>query len=1137
MGKEAAIGKKINSAITDLFNVTLPKKLKQFKLWCKIKFDYILHSPTWRLAGILLAIAFFCFISTYLTNLFTIPLGGDYVLQEIPFIYNGYDDWKHFFATGEFVLWDTSGFLGVNNIGANQFYYLTSPWFLIYLLFPRNILSQVQGILTMFKLMTAGLLFYKYLDSFSLREGTRKLGAMAYAFCGWMFYNLWFHFIDAAVFLPLLLLGFEKVFQKKGPLCLILGLILLGFTNFFFLASFCLASVPYVIFRVIQICSKGKIRDIGRIFVDGVIGTFLGLAIVSVVLLPSVFSTMQMPRVSNNGFSFDFSKFIIDKKYDGIVPFLNLIFKNIKQLLQFNKPYEAIYPLTSFYFMNITCFSTNLFRNYSYNNTMSSIFVFTPFILMLVPSVINSFRTKKISHIIGFFGVVFMLFTPFFYYFFHAFTITYGRWELMAVCWMLVFFCIHYDQRGKMPKYYMDISLGFTLAMMGLGGVLANVIQNEHPNDFAPADGRNALIPLQIVYTIVCYFVMRLNFRKKKLTGILTWMVALEAIVQGNVTIYIQGVQKYQELAGGLTNLREERGIANALKQADDSFYRVYTSTADRGANNIQMQIGYNGISTFNSTYAFKADDLIEWSKVNYNRSWSMSVNEKRNNLEALLGVKYYVLKEDDINVPYGYKNILKLTVDEAESLGMKTNKLEQLQKKMKESYTDHKLYVNMNYIHNFFVYDEVVSSNFMHPANYYFSNENENEVVYLKYAIVDNKELEELKENDGETYQRLNGGIDPEVGGSIKLSSTYIANEGYKIKQATLKSYKIRIPDWNEEGHINGWPDQGVPEYGTIETDKEYDYKEYITMKDEKGNYLKIPYWSRIYMEPSTPICPNAVKGDQSKSCFVSVNAKYGYNVDYYLLNKDGKMITHDDFYWNGYSKDYDWKYARGFYTDEPVYKVVGFIKEDIPVGGMLGGLYKYDGGYFEVTSNIPSVSYIENSDYQKAIDKLKDNGKNIELVKQSANDIYFKTTFNDPNDKLHFTVINQPIDDGWTLKRKYEKKVCDEENNCTTEKISENVKLYKAQGGLIGFEAINSETPVDYELTYCPRGLKTGGKLTIVGLLCSLLVVYFYMGKHLIDNTLPKGLFKKYTLKKSPYDKEVWLKMKKAKNRKLRR
>ena len=70
-----------------------------------------------------------------LTESFTIPLGGDYVQQQIPFYTNGYDDWWHFIKTGEFPLWDSNTVLGVNNIGANSFYYFLNPFFLPILLF------------------------------------------------------------------------------------------------------------------------------------------------------------------------------------------------------------------------------------------------------------------------------------------------------------------------------------------------------------------------------------------------------------------------------------------------------------------------------------------------------------------------------------------------------------------------------------------------------------------------------------------------------------------------------------------------------------------------------------------------------------------------------------------------------------------------------------------------------------------------------------------------------------------------------------------------------------------------------------------------------------------------------------------
>lgn len=1110
---------KISDLYYDLTEVKLPKLLKKVKLFIQIKFDYMCHSSFWQLAGMLSITALFCFISTYLQNAFTVPLGGDYVIQEMQFIYNGYDDWKHFFSTGEFVLWDTSGFLGVNNIGANQFYYLTSPWFMIFLLFPRNWIPQIQGILIMVKLVTAGLLFYVYLGSFNLKNSTKKLGAMAYAFCGWMFYNLWFHFIDSAVFLPLLLLGFEKVFQRKGPMVLILALVLLGFTNFFFLTSFCLASIPYIIFRLFQLIGNKKIKGYDALKIvcfDGVIAVITGIAIVAVVLLPSILCSLNMPRVISSTSS------------------------NTIPIFKFPTEYEAIYPLSSFFFMNITCYSTNLFRNRWYNNTMSSIFVFTPFILMLVPSVLNSIKRRKISHIIGVIGTILMLLTPFFYYFAHAFTIGYGRWELMAVCWMLVFFCIHYEQRRKMPKYYMDISLGFTLTMMLTVGLLSNKIQTDNPDAFYGPDGRNILIPLQMIYVVACYIVMRLQFYKKKLSSILLFLIAGEAIVQANVTIVGQGVVNYYNIAGGTYNLRDERRIANALNEFDDSFYRVFTSTASRSDNNIQMRIGYNGVSTFNSTYAYELEDLIGWSKIGYNSgTWSMSVNEKRNNLEALLGIKYYVLKSDDVNVPYGYKNMLLMS---AEELGVSEEKLKKLKDLLSsvsvinyggKSYPGHSVYYNTNYISNFFVYDNVISSSAMSiPSTFSPEQEVENEIVYLKYGIIDKDYVKDMKSENEYLYNKWN-----KTEKYLENSYKYVREArkenitqymAYNTSLSNAKKMKIdvNISNWDETGHIVGW-DESINGYKEYEILPEpsgtmHNYVEYIQEKDENGVNAKhkFPYWSKIILTPEKEgdlICAGA-DGSLENSCFIAVNSKFGYNIDYYLIGEDDLPLTHDYFYHNGYGKLYDWKYARGFYVNKPVKKIIGHLREDIDVGGLLGGLFPSGDDYLFYNYMMPIVSEIPNSDYQKDIDKLKENGKGIKLIKQTANTINFETTV----DKDYFVVINQPLDEGWKLKKKV----------VTYDDSNENIKLYKAQGGLIGFFITPSSEPVEYELTYNPKGLDTGRKVTIIGLLMLLMLSTYYLYENFTNNTISKSINKLLTLKKSSYDADVW-KKRKRKNR----
>ena len=294
------------------------------------------------------------------------------------------------------------------------------------------------------------------------------------------------------------------------------------------------------------------------------------------------------------------------------------------------------------------------------------------------------------------------------------------------------------------------------------------------------------------------------------------------------------------------------------------------------------------------------------------------------------------------------------------------------------------------------------------------------NEVAYLKYAILDKEEIDDLKENDMETYNRLNG-EDKTIDSSTNIINTARSQNTTFSYDNNKLNIKINIPNWNSSGYIEGWEEyiktHGEPSlYDELEDPigKTYDYKDYIQQIDPNtGINMKIPYYSRLILEPvNGTICPKA-DGTKEKSCFVSVNSKLGHNITYYMIDEEGKMYKQDSFYWNGYSKTYDWKYARGFYVDKPIKKVVGFIKEDINPGGMLGGLYKSSSGYGLITYNFPSITYSNNSDYQKDIDRLKEEGKNINLIKHSANDIFFETNFSENR----FVVINQPIDNGWKL------------------------------------------------------------------------------------------------------------------------
>ena len=67
----------------------------------------------------LVLVGFLYFSTALVTNMFTTPFSGDYVSQMFAFYTNCYDDWWHFFKTGEFVFYDMNTFLGADNLGCN----------------------------------------------------------------------------------------------------------------------------------------------------------------------------------------------------------------------------------------------------------------------------------------------------------------------------------------------------------------------------------------------------------------------------------------------------------------------------------------------------------------------------------------------------------------------------------------------------------------------------------------------------------------------------------------------------------------------------------------------------------------------------------------------------------------------------------------------------------------------------------------------------------------------------------------------------------------------------------------------------------------------------------------------------------
>ncbi len=1128
---------------------------------CMVDFyNRLKKSDSFKVFGLALIVAFASYFYVLITQHFTTPINGDYQLQGMTFIYNGYDDWHYFFKTGQFIEWDTSGLIGVSSINAYSFYYLFDPFFLILLIFPRSFLLQAQAIVSLFKLAFAALFFYYYLGSFKISKGTRKIGAISYAFCGWGWFYLWFfHFQEVMTFLPLMLLGIEKIFSKKDIRMFILGSFLMGCTNFQFFAISLMCCFVYAMFKWIATIKTRDTKSNFSILGLGVLAFILGIETTAFILIPNYISIKSMPRVATASYLDNI------KNATETIDKLKLIFTWGDYY-----SYKSLYPLVSTLIINTNSFSTTLFSCSGYDNVGINMYIYAPLVLMLIPSLLDSIKKKKWSHVVGFVLMVICLETPFIYYLSGLFANAYGRWIIFAIAMMVLFVCLHFDNLKKMPKWYVVASYFIVNGLLTLLVIKTKKIAYEGAYNLNSWESyyNYAVIYQFIFYAIVALFLYfrctAKTFKKETL-----YLVALEAVIMGNVSVNGQGFSSYQSsLFGGHDNTVQQTEIISELNKYDTSLFRVMNTQMTRSQPNLSMVEGYNGVGLFCSVYNYETEDFFNWSKVSYSGGWTLGIHEKRMNLDSFLGVKYYLVKKDDNNVPFINKMFTDVT------------SLEDVPSSLKNAInnSNFKLYKNNYFVDLAFSYDTYM------PSTYFSSgyDTNDNEINYLRHAIIDKTYYNEHKDEfdkladsdinlvskDGSKIVNSNDGLrtcyyytnwdSPSDGGKIRTISSnysdkyvnekiqeYLAGDSTALDDSKLNNNThydnepIKYPLYTIKNYVDYMKSPSSYSKDSDEYRSQYEY-----YKDSNGNYSGrlsylgiypadtyqtsgqnlsynskiVSYISTSYEEneygvtmPSLDIVGNNRSEDVTSDnpYYVSVNSKFGYNIDFALYNYDEEnenmldktttpwptynylKITHDQHMQNNYAKSGDWKKSRGFYTTKPVRLIVGTLKET------LGNKNNSNQNTY-VTINVESIGYESFNTFKTDIDKQLENQVNVTY--KDANS--FKYTSSYSKDKI--VVLNVPYDTGWSLYKTY--------TNENGEKVKEKVNYFKGQGGFISY--IGNKGEINYELTYKTPGYNIGKVIAFGSISSSMLIygLYYNLGveKKYLDKYLKNNLLK---------------------------
>ena len=1063
---------------------TLPEKLK-FLTNINSLFYYF-----WLL--VLVGIIFYC--TSLFTNYFTTPFTGDYTSQEFAFYTNGYDDWWHFLTTGEFVLFDTNTFLGVNNIGANSFYYLFSPFFMPILLCPRQLIPQGMAILTIFKNACAGMIFYGYMRYLGASRNSSKVCGIAYGYCGWMAWYLWFnHFTDVTLVFPLILFGVEKVLREKKPWVLMASLALSGFTNFFFMICFAISGFMYAMFRFFQGINKHSAKDNWMILGIGFVAFLVGLLMSCMVTIPSIMLSLNAPRAKDESYIKDLLGFIKEKQWGKF--FSNIFSWSDLTIRSKIVPERVYFSLLDFVFPVASDRGTPLVvYSESYDNVAGSLFVYYPFIILLVPALIKSTREKHFSPLIATAILVFMCLTPFCYYMFHGFTKEpYSRWSIFVTTSIIAFVGLYLDKVKEDKNWPLIVGLVTTLIMVIASIAIAMMlikIDNKDNTDIPYASqytftSRAEDFSLILVGVIVCVYVLivylAIRFLKDKtfFYRVLMGLITFECAVMGVLTIQGQGIETYVNSNNGLANNNALRRVVEKINKNDKSFFRCYSSIENEHARNDSMRNGYNGLGFFHSVYDYDQANFLNWSQITDGSapdSWSGSYVQKRYGADLMLGIKYYFIENDWYQYHLN-RNTDKVTEGENLYEGSSPNyranvPLGYVDVSAKYGNNNFKVYENKYFVDFGYTYDSITAYNSEeYPTSSLKSTPLDCESVYTRYAIADYETVAKIDEtyNNGESNINL---VDKNIissdllyigvsstGGGSNARVTYFDITGEDKDDEKVKSYEVPFKDILKiTRESSEYPVVAFP--GT-----ENEYKDrYITVIDKPSN--PFPY-------------------DENGMIFYINNCLiWDYRVNIYFVDENNQIITFDDHNdQNMYASDWATSYRswRGFYI-APKYDDEGNIIEKAPV---IEKIIIVNKGKFLQSHTI----YCETG--TSVLNKLN-NFKEypIENVHYKTDHFDFTTNF----EKNRVVISQIPYDVGWKVKVTY------------ADGTHKYLDTFNGQGGFVSFVAEKGE--VSYSMDYYTPYLKSGSYLSALGVIC--FVISFGVYYYIISDSERKKAFK---------------------------
>lgn len=197
--------------------------------------------------------------------------------------------------------------LGADSFTTLQYYVVGDPITLFSVLIPADYMVYYYNFSILLRLYLIGLSFSAFALYNKKEHNAVLVGSMIYTFCTYSLFAAVRHpyFVNPMIYLPLLLLGVEKIRKENKPFILIGMVAISAMSNFYYFYMLALLVAFYVVLELFIPWRKDDFKNNCKTFISIVKYAVLGVIISALLFLPVVMLFLSDPR-SSNGYRFDF---------------------------------------------------------------------------------------------------------------------------------------------------------------------------------------------------------------------------------------------------------------------------------------------------------------------------------------------------------------------------------------------------------------------------------------------------------------------------------------------------------------------------------------------------------------------------------------------------------------------------------------------------------------------------------------------------------------------------------------------------------------------------------------------------------------------------------------------------------------